>query len=333
MYALLNSEQLALQETVEALATAVGITNPVDLEDRDPAHAWVQLEQMGLLELRRRDGAAPIAGGVEVMVVAQALAWGLVPVPYVPSAVLATELLSLAKVSDDRVGGLLLRPDLTGLADSDGWSDALIWGGPGTSSVLALDDGARLVRHTLSQPLSGNRSVDLTQGLWDTVPGAREELGEPIPGERLDAWLALALSTISADMVGIMRRALHGAIAYSKERIAYGQPVGSFQAIQHLAAETHVTIEAAYSTVCYAAWCVDETDPAEALLAARTAKAYCASVARTATENVMQIYGGVGQTWEHPAHFYTRRALLGTLLFGDENAQLAEIARTRLGGS
>ncbi|GAA1593866.1 acyl-CoA dehydrogenase family protein [Kribbella hippodromi] len=344
MYALLNEEQLALKEAVDSLATTVGVANPIDLESREPVQGWDRLRQMGLLDLRRRDQGSPAAGGVEVMIVAQSLAAGLVPLPFVPTAVLATELLSLAGASesclDEAVGtgskyGLLLRPDLTALSFAADWPDSLVWGGADTRFVLALDssgDDVRLVRYELSAPLSNNLSVDLTQGLWLTPTATNEVVGDPISGAQLQAWTALALSTIGADLVGIMRYALQGAIAYSRDRVAYGQPIGTFQAIQHLAAETHVTIEAAYGAVCYAAWCVDELDPDDALQAARTAKAYCAAVARTATENVMQIYGGIGQTWEHPAHFYTRRALLGTQLFGDESTQLAEIARTRLGG-
>ncbi|MNG37925.1 hypothetical protein D3C84_1254260 [compost metagenome] len=72
-------------------------------------------------------------------------------------------------------------------------------------------------------------------------------------------------------------------------------------------------------------------DADQALLAARTAKAYAASVALPVTETVMQVYGGIGQTWEHIAHVYTRRALLNARLFGDESYQLQRIADARLG--
>ena len=92
-----------------------------------------------------------------------------------------------------------------------------------------------------------------------------------------------------------------------------------------------VQVEAAQSVNCYAAWAVDQLDADEALLAARTAKAYASSVALPVTETVMQVYGGIGQTWEHIAHVYTRRALVGARLFGDEAYQLQQIADVRLG--
>jgi len=344
MYALLNDEQVALRDAVDSLAGWAGIANPADLADRDPAQAWSALQQMGLAELRRRGEGLPTGSGVEVMVATQSLAAGLVPVPFVPSAILATELMEIGGAPEDWIDqavtgpasyGILLTPDLSDLLTMDSAESGFVWGGGATRHVLALSPsaaGMRLARFELLEDLPPSHSVDLTQGVWPLPPASREQVGDVVDEARLDSWRALALSAVCADMVGTMRAALDGAVAYSKQRIAYGQPIGSFQAIQHLAAETHTTIEAAYGATCYAAWCVDGADAASALLAARTAKAYCASVARTATENVMQIYGGIGHTWEHPAHFYTRRALLNTVLFGDESLQLAEIALTRLGG-
>lgn len=344
MYAMLNEEQLALRDAVDSLAQSVGVANPVDLDSRDHAKTWSAMQQMGLLELRHRDEGQPAASGVEIMVCAQSLAAGLVPAPFLPAAVLAVELLELAGAPSDWVAsatadgpayGLLMSPDLASLATVAS-QDSLVWGGPGTRYVLALDgsgDDVRLVRLSVTEPWGENVSVDLTRGLY-ALPGHDVEVvGDSLSPEDLDTWRALALAAICADTVGTMRRALDGVVAYSKERIAYGVPIGSFQAIQHMAAETLVTIEAAYGATCYAAWCVDETDSTTALLAARTAKAYCASVSRTAAENVMQMYGGVGQTWEHIAHFYTRRVLVNTLLFGDEDTQLAAIADARLGGN
>ena len=148
--------------------------------------------------------------------------------------------------------------------------------------------------------------------------------------EAYTRWQALAITTVCADAVGAMRSGLQGVVEYSKERIQYGVPIGSFQAIQHLCAEACVQTEGASSATKYAAWAVDELEPEEALLAARTAKAYTCSVARQVPETVMQVYGGIGQTWEHIAHLFTRRALLDRLLFGDQNEQLSRIADARL---
>ena len=82
----------------------------------------------------------------------------------------------------------------------------------------------------------------------------------------------------------------------------------------------------------YAAWAADELDSDEALLAARVAKAYAAGAARTVCEAAIQVWGGLGFTWEYPAHISLRRALATTAFLGDEHTQLDAIAVTRSGG-
>jgi alkylation response protein AidB-like acyl-CoA dehydrogenase len=337
MYALLDEDQESLKDAVTSVASAIGLVNPSDLSDHTPGKAWAALGQMGLLELRVREGGEPAASAVEVMVTSEALGAHLVPGPFLPAAVLASELLAIGAAPDEWIEAAVstpcyavaLRPDLTDLATTAD-REVVVWGGVEAEHVLLLEaDDAQtsLARFRLAESLpEESGSVDLTQGLWTVVPAEVEVLPATIANGELERWRCLALSAVCADTVGLMRAALEGAVAYSKDRVAYGVPIGTFQALQHMAAETLVTVEGAYGATCYAAWCVDR-EPEQRALAARTAKAYTASVARTAAENVMQMYGGVGQTWEHIAHFYTRRALLNTVLFGDEAYQLDAIAQ------
>jgi len=104
-----------------------------------------------------------------------------------------------------------------------------------------------------------------------------------------------------------------------------GLAIRCIRPLQHLIADAFTACEAAVTTTSYAAWAIDAAEPVEALLAARTAKAWVGAVARDVVETVMQIYGGIGQTWEHISHVYARRALLDVALFGDENYQLDQI--------
>ena len=131
---------------------------------------------------------------------------------------------------------------------------------------------------------------------------------------------------LCADMVGVMAGSLELAVAYAKERVQFKRPIGSFQAIAHLAAEQHVSTEASRSATYYAAWAVDGLDPADAVAAARIAKAYVSPLARQVTEAVLQIHGGIGHTWEHRGHYFLRRALLSRRTLGDESVQLAHVA-------
>jgi alkylation response protein AidB-like acyl-CoA dehydrogenase len=343
--ALLTEEQQMLRDMAVQLAASTGVTNPQDLETVDRAKGWQSLAESGLLSLRVRDGGAPTASGVEVMLATEALAGALAPQPFV-GATLAIELLSLAGAPqewiDEIANGesrttLLLSRDLSGLAKVDDLGSAVAWDAEEAAYGLALSGKAsapQVVRVPLGTGFTELTSADLTRVVLGAKgkAGSPENAGKPLTAEQYTRWLTLAYTTVAADTVGVIRSALLGAVEYTKERIAYGVLIGTFQALQHMCAEAFVKVEAASSAVKYAAWGVDELDPDEALLAARTAKAYTASVAREVTEVGMQVYGGIGQTWEHIAHFFTRRALLDREVLGDANEHLARIADARLGG-
>jgi hypothetical protein len=263
--------------------------------------------------------------------------------PVLGSGILALELLALAGAPDSWVDELVagkaryavsLSADLSRPADLPG-PGAVAWDSEAVDHLLVLDraaGGAALLRSAAADRVDELDSIDLTRrtSLVRSFAGA-EPAGNPLGPADLDRWLALALTAVSADIVGAVRGALDRVVQYSKERVQFGVPIGSFQAVQHLCAEALVKVEGADSATKYAAWAVDELDPAEALLAARTAKAYAGTVARDVPETVMQVYGGIGQTWESIAHLYLRRSLLDREVLGNEHVQLAAIADSRLG--
>lgn len=342
MLAVLNEEQVMLANTARTLGSAVGIRNPQELDSVDDAKVWAALADTGLLGLRRRDEGAPLASGVEAMVVAHELGAALTTAPFITSGVLAVELLELAGVGDElaepvatggvRVG-LLLSPSLLTLADPDD-TGAVLVGRATCDYALALrrtpDGGGQVVRVATEGAFAELGQTDLTTAVSTRVAGGgSENVGTPVSAADMKRWTALALTLVSADCAGAMRSGLDGVVEYAKHRIAYGVPIGSFQALQHLCADAFAYCEGAVTTNNYAAWAVDALDPDDALLAGRTAKAWVASVAREVTETVMQVYGGIGQTWEHIAHVHARRALFDTALFGHEGHQLDEIFAMR----
>jgi len=346
MLAVLDPEQEMLKKTARSLAASVGVKNPQDLESVDEEKAWRALTDTGFLGLRLRQDGQPLASGVEAMIVAQELGGALAATPFLWSGLLAVELLELAGLSDiaesvaggQERPGLLLGTDLLGLAGPDDVHAVLV-GGVQPDYALAMrrdGSGGRLVRVEVGDAFAPRAAADFTAHVAGRVAGssvATEDIGQPIAAADLDRWLALALTAVSADCAGSIRSALDGVVDYTKHRIAYEVPIGSFQALQHLCADAFAACEGAVTTNSYAAWSVDGLDPREALLAARTAKAWVASVAREVAETVMQIYGGIGQTWEHIAHIYARRALFDTALFGGENYQLDQIYAMRSGGN
>jgi alkylation response protein AidB-like acyl-CoA dehydrogenase len=130
----------------------------------------------------------------------------------------------------------------------------------------------------------------------------------------------------SAWMSGGARWAMDTSIDYAKMRIAFGRPIGSFQAIQHKLANMAVEVEGATSIVYYAAWTIMENDPSMAL-AASMAKSWCGETYKHATFDGVQIHGGMGYTWDHDMHLYFKRAKAGEVTFGDSDYHREKVAQ------
>jgi alkylation response protein AidB-like acyl-CoA dehydrogenase len=141
--------------------------------------------------------------------------------------------------------------------------------------------------------------------------------------------LDLAAVGLAAEQVGGAQKVLEMAVEYAKLRVQFGRAIGSFQAIKHKCADMLLEIESAKSAVYYAAWAAaDNSDELPAV--ASLAKWYCSETYfRSAAENI-QIHGGIGFTWEHPAHLYFKRAKTSELLFGDP-AYHRELLAQRVG--
>lgn len=343
MLATFTDEQTWLRELVAKFAEHEGLDNPADLGEVDHAGLEEAFGKTGLTGIRRRDsGGVPGSSGVEVAIVVSELAYRLVPAAYLTSGALGLELLELSgaphELRDSVAGGdrhiaLCLSEDLSAPAPVTGASVA--YGSPGADLVVGLADDGTVMSVPATVVVPGSRDcADLTRFVLAVNPAESDitRVGV-LAGDARHKWLALALTAVSADIVGAARGALDRVVGYSADRQQYGVPIGSFQAVQHLCAKAHVAIEAAWSLTKYAAWAVDELLPAEALLAARAAKACAGAIARTVPETVMQVYGGIGQTWENIAHLHLRRCLVDRELLGAETAQHDAIANQRMGES
>ena len=138
-------------------------------------------------------------------------------------------------------------------------------------------------------------------------------------------FLDRAATAISAELLGGADRVLELAVAYAKDRIQFGRPIGSFQAIKHKLADALVDVEGMRSLVYYAAWCT-ATGHAEAGLAASMAKAWCSDAARRVMATGLQVHGGIGFTWEHDLHLYLKRSQLDQVSAGDASVHRDRIA-------
>jgi hypothetical protein len=254
----------------------------------------------------RSDGAS----GVEVAIVAEEFARGLVDVPFLgpvladglqPSAQPITIAVTPARTASPAptlVGSQTPQERGIVAVDTRGISRAL------------LLEGNALHTARVGRVRAG---VDLTRVSAEVV-GPLQPVGE-ITAAQAARWHALALVASTADLVGAARATHALACDYAKVRTQYGQKIGTYQAVSHPLAEGLALIEGSASILRYAAWAVDEAAPDDAMRAARLAKVYCARAARTVCETSIQVHGGIGNTWECLAHVYLRRVLAATELF------------------
>jgi len=143
-----------------------------------------------------------------------------------------------------------------------------------------------------------------------------------IVGELHQGWsvvkdIALqAAAALSAEMVGGAEFALEMTVDYLKERVQFGRPIGSFQALKHRCADIAIDLEYARSLMEWAALTMDRDAP-DAPIAVSMAKAYCGDTYKRATDAGVQLHGGIGFTWDHDMHLYFKRARSNDTAFGD----------------
>jgi alkylation response protein AidB-like acyl-CoA dehydrogenase len=148
--------------------------------------------------------------------------------------------------------------------------------------------------------------------------------GELLAGDAGDA-LARALVAVSAELTGVSQRALDMTVAYVKERKQFGVPVGSFQAVQHRAAQMLLDTEGARVATYFAAWTAD-AEPERLPMAAAMAKAWASDAAQATTAGAIQLHGGIGFTWEADVHWLFKRAQVGSRFLGGGGAHRAAVA-------
>ena len=171
-------------------------------------------------------------------------------------------------------------------------------------------------------------SLDMTRQLcdlsFDDAPATLIASG-PAASRALDAALAAGAGILAAEQTGLAQRCLDMTVAYVKERKQFARPVGSFQGLKHRLADLWVSVTQARAASRYAAACLASGSP-DTRVAVALAKAYCSEVAVHAAQECVQMHGGIGFTWEHPAHLYLKRAKADSIAFGTADAHRAALA-------
>lgn len=186
--------------------------------------------------------------------------------------------------------------------------------------MVVVDVNARTATVQEGGAVEAVDAIDPTRRFGKVTAG-----GDPLDAGDAGVAIDRALIAISADLVGTMQRGLDMTVEYVKERKQFGVPVGSFQAVQHKAAEMLLAVEAGRAATLYAAWTAD-AQPESLRSAAAMAKAWTSDTGRTATASAIQLHGGIGFTWEADVHWLFKRAQLDAALLGGAATHRARVA-------
>jgi alkylation response protein AidB-like acyl-CoA dehydrogenase len=317
----------------------------------------------GLLIPEAQGGAG--ASCREAAVVAEETGYAVAPVPYLGSAVVATAALMgtgdelLAGLASGQVTAALAVPfaqlpprNVHAAARPGGVRAVLPRPGDapglqrlsghvtGVADALAADvllvpaDGVPYALYAVDAAADGVTrlpvvSLDATRPLADLVldgaPARALAVNEEAAGCVL-AGLTVGAAILASEQLGVAQRCLDMTVAYVKERRQFARPVGSFQALKHRLADVWIAVTQARAAARYAAACLAEGDP-DIPVAVALAKAACGEAAVHAAQECVQMHGGIGFTWEHPAHLLLKRAKSGSLAFGTPDRHRAELAR------
>jgi alkylation response protein AidB-like acyl-CoA dehydrogenase len=314
---------------------------------------WSAMADQGWLaiELPEDDGGLGL-GMVELAVLCEEIGRRLVAAPFLPTIVAlgalcgdearadaGTEEWREALGQGDAVGCVAAAPGSDGLTVAGAEGRVRVSGktapvayAPSADVAVVLAGGGVYGVDLRSEgrpvPLSAmDRTRELGVLAFDGTP-ARFLGGAEAAALLVDRAATLA----SAEMLGAADHVLGLTVQYAKDRVQFGKPIGSFQAVKHMLADALVDVEGMRSTAYYAAWCAAAGD-AERSLAASMAKAWCSDASRRVMAAGLQVHGGIGFTWEHDMHLYLKRAQLDQVSYGDAAAhrdRIATLLRTRL---
>ena len=332
-----------------------------DIAEGFDEELWAAMAEQGWLAVERPESDGGLAMGmVEVAVLCEALGSRLAPAPFA-GTILAIDALrgdgdhapgdqldewTQSLVSGERIGSVFVdlarssrlrverREAQTTLNGTVG--PALF--APSAGILVIVHDGEVFAVERDPSPDGSHRIkssaepiMDRTRELgWIELDAARAVVVAGREGaERI---VNRAATLASAEMLGCANAALSMAVQYAKDRVQFGRPIGSFQAIKHKLADSLVDVEGMRSSAYYAAWCAS-VDDAESSLAASIAKAWCSDASRRVMANALQVHGGIGFTWEHDMHLFLKRAQLDQVSYGDADwhrDRLAGILRSRV---
>ncbi|MCK0173843.1 acyl-CoA dehydrogenase family protein [Mycolicibacterium sp. F2034L] len=336
----------AVRELLDDACTEEQVRRVMATDEGFDRRLWQQLAEQGVAGMLVDDEYGGVGfGALELEAVAEETGAALLPSPFLSSAVQTVALLQAAGTAEYK------RRLLPGLADGTAIGTVALTGKTGTWTEDGVD-----VRADADGRLTGEAHYVVFGQIADVVlVVARTDDGIGVYEVALDAdgftrtaatvfdptvrlstftfadtpatrigtrgWdavqeaLDLAVIALAGEQVGGSRRMFDKTVDYLKTRVQFGRPIGSFQALKHMAADLLIELESATSAAQYAA--AEHAENGENIAGAVALAGFaCAEAYQTITMQAIQMHGGIGFTWEHPAHMYARRARTGLQLFG-----------------
>ena len=260
-------------------------------------------------------------GTIELVILQEELGYACAPSPFIANA--AAGLLIAGAGSDEQKAAWLpgiASGEARGAAAFTPEAEPVVGAAEGAAVlVLNAGDGARIVEPSAAK-LERLDLIDTTRAYFRVSA----EGGEPLPGD-VAAPLDKVPVALSAELVGVAQRALDMAVEYAKEREQFDRPIGAYQAVSHRLADMLWAVEEARSLTYYAGWVAD-AEPESLPLAASMAKARASDAAGSVTHDAIQVFGGIGFTWEHDVHFLLKRAKVSAEMLGSAGRHRERVA-------
>jgi len=299
----------------------------------DDRSVWDGLAELGVLEL----------GMVDAAVVLEELGRAVSPAPYASSVIgarsLVSQLAGIGTVATFETGTRYhwARPQTRAIRDGEMWrlEGTKVHVADATAAdvfvVTARDDAGDLqLFETASAAATVEASASIDGSRKQGVVVLDRSPARLVPHRDAHAAVARMLDRLGVayvvDGVGAAQRSLELAVEYAKERVQFDRPIGAFQAVQHLCADMLRTVELGRAAAYYACWALDEASPEEAHRAATLARAYAADAFPQVGGTAIQVFGGIGFTWEHDIHLYFKRLLTLSVVLGSAGDHLEELA-------
>ena len=289
---------------------------------------WRQLGGAGVFNLCLGEDTGGLGLGLaDAALVFEELGRALVPGPLVASHLAA----GLIEGADDGsvVVGLVERPSGgSGATASGGLVVPVVIEHLADLDVLLAvsDEGVTSIEPSTLDATRMGRPMDPLTPLWSvsSLPA-----GTPVAGADVSArWRRDGAVLTAALQIGAAAWTTELAVEYAKERKQFGRPIGGFQAIKHLCADMVVRTEVARAAVHAAAVTVDQPDVGDALVAAAGAKLLADEAALANGRSCIQVHGGMGFTWEVPAHLAYKRARVLATQFGTDHELAQSLAQS-----